>query len=86
MTDADDIAAKRARLAALESELAWLKDQYDLAMSAFKFDEAREFHPRIEAAERERLALAEGLPPLPASQAKPAPRRRPLPLRRRRRR
>ena len=84
MTDADDIAAKRARLAALQTELARLRDQYDLAMSAFKFDEARELHARIEAAERERLALADGLPPPPP--AKPAPRRRPLPLRRRRRR
>ncbi len=83
MISADDIAAKRARLAAVETELARLRDQYDLATSAFKFDEARELHARIETSESERRTLAEGLPPQPPITAQPAMRRR-LPVRRRR--
>jgi hypothetical protein len=84
MIGADDIAAKQARLATVESELARLSDQYDLAMSAFKFDETRELHARIEAGENERRMLAEGLPPQPPVAATPAVRRRPVPLRQRR--
>jgi hypothetical protein len=86
MISVDDIAAKRARLAAVETELARLRDQYDRAMSAFKFDEARELHARIETGESERRTLAEGLPPQPSVTATPAMRRRPSPLRRRSRR
>jgi hypothetical protein len=86
MISADDIAAKRTRLAVVETELARLRNQYDLAMSAFKFDEARELHARIETGENERRMLAEGLPPQPPVTATPAMRRRPSPLRRRSRR
>lgn len=84
MISVDDIAAKRARLAAVETELARLRDQYDLATSAFKFDEARELHARIETGESERRTLAEGLPPQPSITAQSAVRHRLLPLRRRR--
>jgi hypothetical protein len=84
MIGADDIAAKQARLATVESELARLSDQYDLAMSAFKFDEARELHTRIEAGETERRTLADGLPPQPPAAETRAVGRRPVPLRRRR--
>ena len=38
MSDSDD--AKRTRLSELEGELASLQTLHDLAMSAFKFDEA----------------------------------------------
>lgn len=85
MISADDIAARRVRLAMVETELARLHNQYDLAMSAFKFDEARELHDRIEADENERRMLAEGLPPQPPVTATPAV-RRPLVQRPRRRR
>jgi hypothetical protein len=38
-------------------------------MNGFKFNEAREVAARMEAGERDRIALAETLPPLP----EPAP-------------
>ena len=73
----DDLAA---RLAQLEAELARLRERYDQLMNAFKFDEARALVGAIEAAERERAALAAGLPPPVADEAKPytvaRPRRR----------
>jgi len=62
----DDVAAGRARLAKLETALARLRAQYDLLMNAFKFDAARALVAPIDAAERERAALAESLPPLSA--------------------
>ena len=64
-------AAKRARLAAVEDELARLQAQHDLAMSAFKFDEATALQRRIEALEDERRALAAALPPVEAGAAPP---------------
>ena len=64
-----EIAAQRTRLAALDETLARLRGQYDVLMNAFKFDEARAVAARIEAHEKERLALAATLPPLPG----PAP-------------
>jgi hypothetical protein len=85
--DANNIPEKRARLAAAEERLARLRAQYDLAMSAFKFDEARELFTCIEAATRERDALVADLPSLPQAPA-PVPVRvmpRRLLLRRRRR-
>jgi hypothetical protein len=81
-----ELEAKRARLAAVESELAGLNRQHDLAMSAFKFDEAREVQQRIAALERERGELIDALP-RPA-EPPPAPamvRQRRLIQRRRRR-
>jgi len=62
----DDAAAKRARLGELDAALTRLRAQYDLLMNAFKFDEARALVAQIEAAERERAALAETLPPISA--------------------
>ena len=76
-----DTAAQRARLAAIEGELARLRERYDLLMNAFKFDAARALHARIETAERERGELAAGLPtpgapPVPKPYAVARPRRR----------
>ncbi|HYM73290.1 MAG TPA: hypothetical protein VET89_09930 [Stellaceae bacterium] len=88
--ETDDTAERRARLAASEDLLARLRAQYELAMSAFKFDEARELQARVEAAEREHRSLMETLPepsppPAPAIPRRPRQRRR-LPPRRKRRR
>ena len=63
MNETDDIAARRARLVVVERELARLAAQHDLAMSAFKFDEANALQRRIEALEDERQAVAATLPP-----------------------
>jgi len=87
----DEVAARRERLNTVERELARLQEQYELAMSAFKFDEANGLQRRIAALDGERRALAAGLPPLPAPAEPPTglvpvigrPRRA---LRRRRRR
>jgi hypothetical protein len=78
------LEAKRARLAAVERELAELGSRHDLVMSSFKFDEAREVQQRIEVLERERGELVDALPP--AAEPPPAPviiRRRRLAKRRR---
>jgi hypothetical protein len=83
-----ELNAKRARLAAVERELAGLAARHDLAMSAFKFDEAREVQQRIAPLERERDLLAAALPalaqPLPAVPPPVRVRRRRLTQRRRR--
>jgi hypothetical protein len=71
----DDSATTRARLAALEAALVRLRGQYDVLMSAFKFDEARALAAMIEAAERERAALAASLPPAIETAARAVPRR-----------
>jgi hypothetical protein len=57
------LGAKRARLAAVERELAGLGVRHDLAMSAFKFDEAREVQQQIAVLEHERGELVDALPP-----------------------
>jgi hypothetical protein len=75
-----ELEAKRARLAAVERELAELATRHDLAMSSFKFDEARDVQQRITVLERERGELVEALPP----PAEPSP-EAPLPVRVRRR-
>ena len=78
-----EIEVKRARLAALERELSGLGSRHDLAMSAFKFDEARELQQRIALLERECAELAETLPNVaPPPAAAPVP----VMIRRRRRR
>jgi hypothetical protein len=74
---------KRARLATVERELSELDIRHDLAMSAFKFDEAREVQQRITVLERERGGLVEDLPP-PAVPPPRMVRRRRLTQRRRR--
>jgi hypothetical protein len=53
---------QRDRLAAVEGELAALQAQYELAMSAFKFDEADALQRLISALEGERRVLAAELP------------------------
>jgi hypothetical protein len=58
-----ELEEKRARLAAVERELSGLDVRHELAMSAFKFDEARDLQQRIAVLERERAALVEALPP-----------------------
>jgi hypothetical protein len=80
---ADDIPTRRVRLAALEATLTRLRGQYDLAMSAFKFDEARELAPQIEAIDRERALLAASLPHVDEPVLPTAPRRPRLRWRRR---
>lgn len=82
MDASDDSAARRARLAEVEAELARLRERYDQLMNAFKFDEARALVGAIEAAEGERAALAETLPPQAPEEPGPyvvaRPRRRPV--------
>jgi hypothetical protein len=83
-----ELEAKRARLAAVERELAGLGSRHDLAMSAFKFDEARDVQQQIAALERERAELSDALPapaePPPAVSAPGMVSRRHLRQRRRR--
>jgi hypothetical protein len=68
----NDLAAKRARLEAIDRELEALRSHHDLAMSAFKFDEANALQRRIEALEDERRGFAAALPP-PGAASEPAP-------------
>ena len=81
-----ELEAKRARLAAVERELAGLGVRHDLAMSAFKFDEAREVHQQIAVLERERAELIAALPPLAEPPPAPAIMRQRRLIQRRRRR
>jgi hypothetical protein len=82
---------QRHRLAAVEGELAALQAQYELAMSAFKFDEADALQRRISVLEGEQRVLAAELPAPPPDPEPPTgvvlilrrP-RRPAHLRRRR--
>jgi hypothetical protein len=63
---------QRARLAAVEAELARLQAQYELAMSAFKFDEANALQRQIAPLDAERRVLAQALPPPAAGSEPPA--------------
>lgn len=56
------IAEQRARLAEIERELARLRYRHDIAMSAFRFEEATALGPAIAALEAERQALAVAVP------------------------
>jgi hypothetical protein len=67
----DPVAKQRGRLAAVEGELAGLQAQYELAMSAFKFDEANTLQQKIAGLEAERRVRAVALPPLPAAPEPP---------------
>jgi hypothetical protein len=82
-----ELEIKRARLAAIERELSGLGDRHDLAMSEFKFDEARNMQQRIAVLERERDELVDALPapaePPPAAPARVIVRRRRVARRRR---
>jgi hypothetical protein len=62
----NEVTARRERLGDVERELARLGAQYELAMSAFKFDEASGLQQRIAALDGERRMLAASLPALPA--------------------
>ena len=85
------LEAKRARLSLVERELLQLGTRHDLAMSAFRFDEARDLQQRIGVLERERAELLATLPPAtprsPEAPVRvrvgslPVPRRRRLPIR-----
>jgi hypothetical protein len=55
--------AKRARLDEIERQLTGLRYRHDIAMSAFRFEEATALGPAISALEKERAALAAELPP-----------------------
>ena len=59
---AGEVAAGHARLAEVEGELARLRHLHDIAMSAFRFEEATALGPAIAALEKERQALAAELP------------------------
>jgi hypothetical protein len=81
-----ELEAKRTRLAAVEEELSQLGARHDIAMSAFRFDEAGNLQRRIAVLERERAQLVQVLPaaapppppaPVPVRvQSRPLPRRR----------
>ena len=66
MNETRDLAAKRTRLDEIDRELTGLRAQNDLAMSAFKFDEASALQRLIEALENDRQAVAAALPPVTA--------------------
>jgi hypothetical protein len=57
-----ELEATRARLSLVERELSHLGIGHDLAMSAFRFDEARDLQQRITLLEHERAELRAMLP------------------------
>ena len=65
MDDNLPIAARRGRLSEVERELARLRYRHDIAMSAFRFEEATALGPAIAPLEQERQALITALPPVP---------------------
>jgi hypothetical protein len=71
-----ELEAKRTRLAALERELSHLGARHDVAMSAFRFEEARDLQRRIAVLDRERAELEAVLPA-----AAPPPPAVPVPVR-----
>jgi hypothetical protein len=56
------LTARRVRLAEIERDLARLRYRHDIAMSAFRFEEATALGPAIVALEKEREQLAVALP------------------------
>jgi len=54
--------ARRARLAEIDRDLNRLRYRHDIAMSAFRFEEATALGPAIAALEKERELLAAALP------------------------
>jgi len=54
--------ARRARLAEIDRDLNRLRYRHDIAMSAFRFEEATALGPAIAALEKERQLLAAALP------------------------
>ncbi|MGH7095404.1 MAG: hypothetical protein ACREFB_17965 [Stellaceae bacterium] len=74
MAAVSDNDTRRVRLAALDTEIARLRYRHDIAMSAFRFEEATAFGAPIAALERERTTLAAALPPAePSRPTPPAP-------------
>jgi hypothetical protein len=68
-----ELEAKRARLVLVERELSQLGMRHDLAMSAFRFDEARDLQQQITLLEHERAELIAVLPaPVPPPPTAPA--------------
>jgi hypothetical protein len=67
----DPVAKQHGRLVAVEEKLARLQAQHELAMSAFKFDEANTLQQQIAGLEAERRVLVLALPPLPAAPEPP---------------
>jgi hypothetical protein len=59
----EPMGEQRGRLAMMAGELAVLQERYELAMSAFKFEEANTLQQKIAALEAERRILADTLPP-----------------------
>ena len=57
-----ELEAKRLQLSLVERELLQLGARHDLAMSAFRFDEARDLQKQITLLERERAELVAVLP------------------------
>ena len=62
---------RHRRLIAVERELVVLQAQYELAMSAFKFDEANALQRKITVLEEERRVLAADLPARPSASEPP---------------
>jgi hypothetical protein len=56
------LTARRIRLAEIDRELTRLRYRHDIAMSAFRFEEATALGPAIAAIEKERERLAAALP------------------------
>ena len=84
MSAPDASAKQRTHLAEVERELARLRYRHDIAMSAFRFEEATALGPAIAALETERQALAALLPkPEPATGGVPVLLRKPRRARRR---
>ena len=78
-------AARRARLGDIDRELMRLRHRHDIAMSAFRFEEATALGPAIAALENERQTLAAAIPPAGAADTGVVPTfARPPRLRRRR--
>jgi hypothetical protein len=65
----NEVASLRGRLAEVERELARLRYRHDIAMSAFRFEDATALGPAIAALEQERQALASALPVEPVPKA-----------------
>jgi hypothetical protein len=57
-----ELETKRARLSLVERKLLQLGTRHDLAMSAFRFDEARNLQQQITLLEHERTELIAEVP------------------------
>ena len=67
-----ELETKRARLSLVERKLLQLGTRHDLAMSAFRFDEARNLQQQITLLEHERTELIAEVPaPAPQPPAGP---------------